>query len=142
MEHNFLHNDQDTWRILNALRQLLTPIPPSSIDAKHTTQVIVRLRETYYSLPAHCVRDIRPLGNYTPLPFTHSCIVGVVSVRGQLLVVLDIRPFLIQVWDVPRPDAMLLHVELEGMELGVLVDRVVALPRSTRNDVSAGDSGP
>jgi chemotaxis signal transduction protein len=126
MEQNYLPDDPDTRRILNELQSLLTPLPPDGIDPASDTTVAFQLGSECYSIAATRVRTMYPLGTYTPLPLTHACIVGVVLSQGQRLVVVDIRPLLALPWVMPRPDDMLLQVILPEMEVGLLVNRVVA----------------
>jgi hypothetical protein len=128
MEQNYLPDDPDTRRILNELQSLLTPFVPGSSDPVSDATVVFRLESEYYSISATCVRMIRPLGTYTPLPLTHACIVGIVLSQGHLLVVVDIRPLLALPWIVPRPNDMLIQVILPEMEVGLLVDSIAVAP--------------
>ena len=52
------------------------------------------LGENGYSLPARFVREIRPLGSYTPVPALPPFVIGQADVRGQRLPVLDLRRLL------------------------------------------------
>jgi len=134
MEQNYLPDDPDTRRILNELQSMLTP---DGIDPASDTMVAFQLGSECYSIAATRVRTMYPLGTYTPLPLTHACIVGVVLRQGQRLVVVDIRPLLALPWVMPRPDDMLLQVILPEMEVGLLVNRVVAAPAGQVSQVDA-----
>jgi purine-binding chemotaxis protein CheW len=108
----------------------LTRLPSvSATDAPADTPLLIFcLGEAQYSLPVHSLRAIRTLGTYTPLPFTPAWMVGVIHLSGQLLSVLDIRPPTNPAPLAPHPDSPLLIVRLDGIEVGLVIDSLVAVP--------------
>ena len=88
------------------------------------------LGEKGYSLPARFVREIRPLGSYTPLPALPPFVIGQVDVRGQRLPVLDLRPLLDRAGALPRGGAVLLIVSANGVKAGLLADAVMTVRRN------------
>lgn len=91
----------------------------------HHTTVIFQRCSISYSLPAHCITDICPLKRYTPLPFSHPCIVGLVNVQGTNVVTLDLQALVAQRRSNIGADASLLVVSLDRMVIGFLVDTVL-----------------
>jgi purine-binding chemotaxis protein CheW len=92
--------------------------------------VIFRLGDAGYGIPAHYVREVQTLGNYTPLPFTPPFVVGLVNVHGRLFAVLDIRPLLDLPPAPPQPNAFLLVLTANGMEVALLADTVSEVRRA------------
>jgi len=89
-----------------------------------------RLGEGGYSLPTRAVREIAPLRSYTPLPAMPEAVVGLTNLRGRLLALLDLRPLLGIPRTGVRPDSLLLRLGLDQIEMGLLIDTVVAVRRS------------
>lgn len=86
-----------------------------------------RLGGTSYSLPATSVLEVRPLGAFTPLPRVPPQILGLVNVRGRLLVAIDIRPLLAAPAGPPTADSMLIIIAADEVEVGLLADEIVAV---------------
>ncbi|OAN37668.1 chemotaxis protein CheW [Chloroflexus islandicus] len=80
-----------------------------------------------YALPATATREVIRCESVAPLPAVHPAILGLVNVRGRLLVCLDLRPLL----GLPTPPSQstmyLLIVSAGGMEVALLVDQVVSI---------------
>lgn len=77
-----------------------------------------------YGLELARLREVQPLGDLTPIPCTPPFVVGVVSVRGRIVAVLDLGLF----FDLPRGGLHDLHrvlvVEADGLDVGILADDV------------------
>jgi purine-binding chemotaxis protein CheW len=85
------------------------------------------LGSSSYSLPAASVHEVRPLSACTPLPRVPPQIVGLVNVRGRLMVALDIRPLLAMPASPPAPDSMLIIIATGEVEVGLLADQITAV---------------
>lgn len=86
-----------------------------------------------YAVEVRHVSAVLPLPQFTPLPNTPAYVLGIVSVRGHIVSVLDLRVF----FELPiagLSDKNFLVV-LHGaeMEFGLLVDRVLGISRIRRS---------
>jgi chemotaxis signal transduction protein len=120
-----LQIDYDMQRLCNELFQILSFVPSSRPEVSDDQHIVFRIDNTCYRLPAQRVHVIHPLQRYTPLPYTRPWIVGVVSVRSRLLIIVDIRPLLAYEHRAPAPDSIILWVTLYGMDIGLLADSLV-----------------
>jgi chemotaxis signal transduction protein len=118
--------DHETQRLFTELFRLLTIVPPHYREISNAQQIVFQLDDVYYIIPAQQVHVIHPLQRYTPLPHTRPWIVGVVSVRNRLLIVLDIRPLLRYGYSIPKPDSVILWVSLNGVDIGLLADSLIS----------------
>jgi purine-binding chemotaxis protein CheW len=121
---HFRDNPAD-WRILEERARALAAQDDIADETLGEEVLMFRLGDGRYSLPARCVREVYPLGGYTPLPSTPPFVVGLVNVRGRLLAALDIRPLLDLAPAPAGANAFLLIVSAGGMETGLLADLVV-----------------
>jgi purine-binding chemotaxis protein CheW len=121
-----LHNDPVAWPILEARARALASQETINSEACGETCMIFRLGNSGYSIPARFVREVQPMGSSTHLPSTPPFVVGLVNVRGRLLVALDLRP-LLDIAPAPALYASLLIVGARGMDVGILADAVVGV---------------
>jgi purine-binding chemotaxis protein CheW len=84
-----------------------------------------------YALPAAVVREVLRCGQVTALPAVPPVIAGLTNVRGRLLTCIDIRPLLDLPPSPPGPDALLLILAAAGLEIGLIVDHVLAVQTHT-----------
>jgi chemotaxis signal transduction protein len=133
MKNQDLYDDIETWRVFVEWGLVLTCVQRGQQNGFCNSMVLFSLGDTAYGIPLEYIRDIQLLGAYTPLPFTHPCIVGVVNRHEWLLAVLDIRPLLLRIpVRPPHSHAHVLIVKLQGMDIGLLVDELVAVPSHMR----------
>jgi purine-binding chemotaxis protein CheW len=88
--------------------------------------LIFALGEERYAFPGEQVREVRPLGQITPLPGTPAFVAGLMNVRGRIVPVIDLCAF----FDLVRPTrpgeqadddrAMVLIIESPHGEVGLL----------------------
>ncbi len=86
-----------------------------------------------YSLPASAAREVLRFESIAPLPAVPPAIVGLVNVRGRLLVCVDIRPLLGLPPAAPNPTMRLLIVSAGSLEAALLVDDVISVQPETSN---------
>ena len=130
MDIRTLRDDPVAWRILEERARVLMA-QESTAETELGEEILTfRLGEGDYSVPAQYVREVQPLGDLTPLPFTPAFIAGLVNVRGRLLAALDIRPLLDMPEAPPHPGAFLLVLTANGMDVGLLADTVVEVRHS------------
>jgi purine-binding chemotaxis protein CheW len=119
-----LRDNPAAWRILEERARAL--IAPEESETRNLGEeiVIFRLGDAIYGVSAQYIREVQPLGIYTPLPFTPSFVVGLVNIRGRLFALLDIRPLLDLSPAPPQPSAFLLVLTANGTEVALLADSV------------------
>ncbi len=88
--------------------------------------IVFALAEQPYAVPVEQVREIIRWPGVRPVPQTHPAFLGVSSVRGEVLPVLDLAAFLGIRSDVPLDQKKLILLETgeEGLKLGLAVDHV------------------
>jgi purine-binding chemotaxis protein CheW len=116
----------DAKRILRARAQALARQPERAATAEASLELLeFRLAGESYALDTRYVREVYPLKNLTPLPCTPGFVLGIVSVRGRILPVLDLRKF----FDLPEQGLTDLNrivlVQGNDLELGLLADVIV-----------------
>lgn len=88
--------------------------------------VVVRVGLEEYGLPASIVRDVVPYRAPRPVPGSSMHVEGVISLRGVVVPVLDLRMSLGAGGARPVVPAIVI-VEIPGLTVGIVVDAVVAL---------------
>src|SRR6185312_5009031 len=80
--------------ILEERARLLARIPPAPPAVGESLQVVVfRLGDERYALETQYVREVVRLSDYAPLPGAPAFVLGILNLRGEILSVLDLRPF-------------------------------------------------
>lgn len=106
--------------------------------------LVFRLDGDPYAVPVERVREIVRLRPITPVPRVPSSILGVISLRGEVVQVLDLRRRLGLQADPPRRThrIVVLHGE-DGTTTGLLVDGVTQVLRAEEEALrppAAGES--
>ena len=93
------------------------------------------LADEAFGFPLVCVREILRLPPLTPVPRSSRFVLGVVSVRGMITTVVDLRRLLrVEAGAVEGP-ARLLLLDVGGELVGALVDRVFQVHRLAADEV-------
>ncbi|MRG95917.1 chemotaxis protein CheW [Polyangium spumosum] len=101
-----------------------------------TKYLAFRLAENVYAAPVALIREILTLRPITPVPRAPSSIMGIISVRGQLVTVLDLRRRLRLSEGPVTSKARILLVDPMGVEtLGLFVDEVLQVYRLADSDI-------
>lgn len=84
-----------------------------------------RLAGERYALDVAYVHEVHPLKVFTPLPCTPPFVLGIVSVRGQIVTVIDLKRF----FGLPEQGLTDLHriVLVGDGEIGLLADMAVGV---------------
>jgi purine-binding chemotaxis protein CheW len=135
MDIQQLRDDPGIWSVLEARAKALAHQEVRQSAQQDEKTVIFQLGDGRYGVAAELVREAFRLAGHTPLPGTPPFVVGLVNLRGRLLVALDIRPLLGFPPCPPPPGSMLLIVEASGMEVGLLADAVMEI-RSCQTDLA------
>lgn len=121
-------NDSETWHFLQARGLELLCFGAESLYPDDRTMVLFQREGRLYGIRQLVVQDIVSLGNYTPLPFTQPCILGLVHLADILLPVLDIVSLMSGTRKRPPHDACLIVVHLNDVEVGLLADSILPIP--------------
>lgn len=118
----------DAGQILRARARALARAPERAAVLPGSIEVLeFRLARESYAVEARYVREVYPLKSLTPLPCTPPFLLGIVSVRGRIEPVLDLKKF----FDLPEEGLTDLHriilVEGNDLALGLLADVIVGV---------------
>lgn len=115
---------EETRRILRERARELAREPVRPTREPMTDVVEFRLAGERYAIETAHLREVQPLRDLTPVPCTPPFVSGIVSVRGRILTVIDLKTF----FDLPASGLHDLHqvliAQAADMELGILVDSV------------------
>lgn len=91
------------------------------------------ISDELYAIGSEHVAQVVPLHQYTPLPNTPAHVLGIVSVRGRIVSVLDLRVlFELPVGSSLSERNFLLILQSADMEFGLLIDRVLGIGQIRR----------
>lgn len=89
-----------------------------------------------YALPMNYVKEVTLLRHLTPLPGTPDFILGIMSIRGKVISVTDLRIF----FDLPRKGISdynkIIVLSGKKMEFAILADQVSGVSGMNLNDLS------
>jgi purine-binding chemotaxis protein CheW len=131
---NKLSGTEEQQRILRARALALAQVGETRAAPEDYLEVLeFSLAYERYALETSFVREVYQLKEFTPLPCTPPFILGIISVRGQILTVIDLKRF----FNLPDKGLSDLNkviiLRRGGLEVGLLADavsgvRTVALP--------------
>ena len=97
--------------------------------------VILRIAGSRYAVDMSAVAEVVPVPTVTRLPGAPAWLWGVVNWRGRVLAAVDLRPLVGAPIDPMPTSARLVVLSEEGVELGLLADRVPGLLECSPDDV-------
>ena len=103
----------------------------------------VRVEGSPYAVPVENVREIVRVRTITPIPRTASCVRGVISLRGEIIQVIDLRLRLgLAPGGVAKANRIVVVQADDGRVAGVLVDEVREVLRVSEAAIgsAAGDA--
>jgi len=116
-----------TLPVLEARARLLARLPAPAAPADLLTAVEFQIAEERYALEHIWVKEVCALKTFTPLPRAPRFLLGVTTLRGRIVPVLDLRRF----FDLPEGGLTDLNrmivVGRENADIGILADSVVGL---------------
>ncbi len=96
-------------------------------DQSMLSILIFDLAHEHHGLEAAFVREVVPIADFTPVPGTPEHVVGIVSIRGSIISVVDLRTF----FGLPARGLGQLNTIIvlrnEDMEFGVLADAIIGV---------------
>jgi len=128
LEQGAAPTPEERKRILrDRARELAREAPKTPAPEAFLEVVAFELASETYALETSWVREVYPLKEFTPLPGTRPFVLGLLNVRGRLLLVIDIKKF----FDLPEKGLTDLNkviiVHRNGVELGILADAVLGV---------------
>ena len=120
----------ETRRILHERSLALALEPDSAQSLDQSIEVVeFMLAHERYAVEFSYVREVYHLENLTPLPCTPAFVLGIVSLRGEIISVIDVRKF----FDLPQtglPDLnKVIVLESGNMVFGILADMILGVQR-------------
>lgn len=97
--------------------------------------VAFRVGEEVFGLEIGEVREVIEYREVTPVPRAPEFVAGIISLRGTILPLIDLRIRFGMEPTEPGPETMILVVDLEGRQVGLLADRILDILK-----VSAGQA--
>lgn len=122
---------------LEQRRQRIAEPPPIARSDDCESYLVVQAGREQFGLPLAYVSETERLSTLAPLPGMPSHVIGLTTIRGDVLPVIDIRVF----FDLPRPDLtdLPLAAVLEGAmgRIAIVIDDVVTLLAITPDEILA-----
>jgi purine-binding chemotaxis protein CheW len=87
--------------------------------------VIFRLAQEWYGVEISKVKEVIRVGKITYLPSSPEYIVGIISLRGDILSVTDLKTIFNLPYEEPNEKTRIIAIEFGVLETGFLVDEVV-----------------
>ncbi len=90
-----------------------------------------------FGVPIACAVEILPPADLTPVPTTPEVVAGLMNLRGGIVAVLDVKPFLGLGPAERGGRSMILVVRVNGRTGGILVDEICDVIRFAPSEVVA-----
>jgi purine-binding chemotaxis protein CheW len=139
--------EQDSWQldlnlkfmkraILKARARLLaTPLRAKEEEFDAAEVIQFMLSNEHYAVETRQIKEVQYLKDVTRLPSTPAFVVGVISLRGQIVTVIDIRRF----FELPAIDVAVFNkvivVESGDMLLGFIADEILGVKRIEHSSI-------
>ena len=127
---------EETKRVLEERAKALAREPARAEAADEWIEIVeFTLAHERYAIASEHVREVYPLEELTPLPCTPTFVLGIVTLRGEILSIIDIKEF----FDLPKKGLTDLNkvivLESEGMIFGMVADAIGGVRRIRRADI-------
>jgi len=109
--------------------------------------IIFRLEREWHALRAEEIREVVQRANITRVPHSPASVVGIMNLRGRILLVVDLDSLLglaPQPKERMRPQVVILNLPDPDLDVGFLVDQVAQIreiPTAQLRDLSTSESG-
>ena len=125
-----MSTDQSADGVLKRRAEQLARLPLSlEEDGEHIEVLACRLGSERYAVETRCLRAVQWVSGITPVPSTPSFVVGIVSVRGEIVTLLDLAAMIsVGSWTTLDPAPVLL-LGLPGIRSGLVVDEVLGVEK-------------
>ena len=88
---------------------------------------LVTLADYRFAVEVRHAREVVAFDEYTVVPLAPTYLLGVASLRGNIMPVVDVRPLLGMAPAVVGHEVRALVVECDGVKVGLLIDEVLGL---------------
>src|SRR5438105_7766687 len=136
--------DSATEAVLRRRAEQLAKLPISPDAGDEVEVVACRLGGERYAVETRYLRAVQWVTDVTPVPCTPSFVIGIVSVRGEIVTLLDLAAMIglnasvATEGDGSRPTLLL---GLPGMRAGLVVDEVLGVERMNLQTLQGSVSG-
>lgn len=136
LERKNLPTGEERARVLRARAKALAREQAQEQRLEQSVEVVeFLLAHERYALDASFVREVCPLREITQLPATPAFVLGIISFRGQIVSILDLKKF----FDLPQSGLTdynkVIILRDSSMELGLLADAVAGVHRVALADI-------
>lgn len=97
--------------------------------------LLFRLEREIYAIPSSNVREVVRFRSYTPVPGAPSTLPGILSQRGQIVPVVELRPLLGLTTDEITRSARFVMVVQGDVQMAMLVDAVLDLTKLPSDEI-------
>ncbi len=138
LEQAWKQTPQQKREILKTRAKTLARSSTSTEDKADTLPLLeFSLAYERYAIVLDYVREVYPLRELTPIPGTPAFVLGVVSVRGRIVSVVDLKNF----FDLPDKGLTDLNkiiiAHSSEMEIGILADAISGIHLVPRSEIQA-----
>jgi purine-binding chemotaxis protein CheW len=133
--------DADT--VLKRRAEQLARLPLAAETEDEIEVLACHMGDERYAVETRHLRAVQWAASVTPVPCTPAFVVGIVSVRGEIVTLLDLAT-MIGLRSVPvlgEGPLPVLLVGLTGMRTGLVVDEVIGVERIKTSALQAAPSG-
>ena len=108
---------------------------PSTPEAELIQLVVFSLEDESFGVDINQVREIVRVGSVTPIPDSPNFIKGVTNIRGEIIIVIDLKERFFLPVKKPVESKHIVITGQEGNLYGVLVDEVTEVLRIKRTEI-------
>ncbi len=123
--------------LLRSRAEELAEIPAHEESLEVIEVLEFTLEPERYAIETRYVREVHPLRDVTDVPCTPPFVLGIISVRGQIVSVVDIRRFL-ELSERGLVDRnRVVIIEDDDLEFGILADSISGVSKVRRDEIHA-----
>ena len=115
-------------------------VEANSAAVQERQLVVFVLGEETYGVDIHTVREIIRMQKITFVPDAPDCVEGVINLRGRVIPIADLRRRFRMPAIERGPNVRILVVDIDGEDIGVIVDAVTEVKRVAATDIQADSS--
>lgn len=105
-------------------------------------QLALRCGPWHLTMPMHDVAEIVPVPRYTRVPGVKPWLLGIASLRGAVVTIIDLNEFLRAEPTPPGASNRIVIVAADAWRYGLLVDEVIGMRRFDRQTPLPADAQP
>ena len=137
-------SDAQLDEVLRRRAEQLARLPLSPDTGDEVEVLACQMGDERYAIETRHLRAVQWTTSITPVPCTPAFVVGIVSVRGEIVTLLDLATMIglraVPLLDSDKPLQVLL-LGLAGLRSGLVVDEVLGVERLKLDALRAAPSG-